>query len=71
MYLHNAKAFLRNKEILQFEFISQEEIYSLWVHGCYFYLYIISPSETQMKEFKINIKSKFVPMTHEITCNLF
>ena len=68
MCLHNAKALLRNKEIfLESEFISQEEIYSLWVHGCNFHLYINSPGETQIKQFKVIVISKFVPMTHEIT----
>ena len=71
MCLHNAKAFLRNKEILESEFISQEEIYSLWVHGCNFHLYINSPSETQIKESKVIVILKFVPMTHEITWSLF
>ena len=32
MHFHNAKVFLRNKEILQFELISQEENHSLWDH---------------------------------------
>ena len=66
IHLHNAKAFLR-----VLEFYLQEENYSLWIHGRYFYLNIISPGETQKKEFKVNVISKFLPMTHEITFNLF
>lgn len=71
MHSHDTKAFLGNKKILQFEFVSQEENYSSWVYSRYFYLSTISSDNKKIKEFKINLISKILLMTFEITCNLF